>query len=181
MLETIGYADYALKRFFESASKTSWYSNTLFIITADHTAQALSDFYRSDNGQYNIPMLWFRPNDTAFHSDKIFQHIDILPTLLDYLNIAEPCFSFGKSIYTSAERYHIAYNNNYYQLTAGQWLILFNGTNFEVFDLSADPLATKNIEQETLDNLDIQHCKNLLKAIIEQYNNRMIDNKLTIE
>lgn len=181
LLETIGYADYALKRFFESASKTSWYSNTLFIITADHTAQALSDFYRSDNGQYNIPMLWFRPNDTAFYSDKIFQHIDIMPTLLDYLNIAEPCFSFGKSIYTSAERYHIAYNNNYYQLTAGQWLILFNGTNFEVFDLSADPLATKNIEQETLDNLDIQHYKNLLKAIIEQYNNRMIDNKLTIE
>ncbi|MBR6685833.1 MAG: sulfatase-like hydrolase/transferase, partial [Paludibacteraceae bacterium] len=31
MYECIGYTDYALKRFFETASKTDWYKNTLFV------------------------------------------------------------------------------------------------------------------------------------------------------
>ena len=30
--ETIGYTDYALKKFFEAASKTTWFENTIFII-----------------------------------------------------------------------------------------------------------------------------------------------------
>lgn len=35
--ESIGYADYLWRCFFEKAKKESWYNNTLFIITADHT------------------------------------------------------------------------------------------------------------------------------------------------
>ena len=36
--ESIAYADNALKRFFETASKEDWYKITLFVITSDHTS-----------------------------------------------------------------------------------------------------------------------------------------------
>ena len=36
--QSIAYADFSLKRFFETALKMSWFSNTLFVITADHTS-----------------------------------------------------------------------------------------------------------------------------------------------
>ena len=57
ILETIAYADYALKKFFESASNSSWYNNTLFIITADHTSELYSDCYTSVPANHSIPML----------------------------------------------------------------------------------------------------------------------------
>ena len=37
MHECVAYTDFALKRFFNEAKKSSWYENTIFIITADHT------------------------------------------------------------------------------------------------------------------------------------------------
>ena len=44
--KSIGYADYAVKQFFETVKKEPWYKDTLFIITADHA-------YKSD--QKKIP------------------------------------------------------------------------------------------------------------------------------
>ena len=37
--EPVNYTDYALKRFFATASRMKWFDNTLFVITADHTSQ----------------------------------------------------------------------------------------------------------------------------------------------
>src|SRR5690606_14279042 len=36
--EPIGYVDNALRQFFNTASKSEWYKNTLFVIVADHAS-----------------------------------------------------------------------------------------------------------------------------------------------
>ena len=48
--ESIGYVDYALKQFFAAARLQPWYSNTLFIITADHTQKLETPEYANPLG-----------------------------------------------------------------------------------------------------------------------------------
>ena len=178
ILEPVMYVDYALQKFFEKAKQTDWYNNTLFIISADHAAQAMSKEYKTDIGMYKIPMVLYHPHaDTAYHSNQIFQQIDLMPTIIDYLKLYENSLCFGKSIYQAEGGYHIAYRNGYYQLLKNGYLLRFNNEKFEIYEIEKDPLLTNNIA--TNKNIaTIEKLKQQLKAIIQQYNNRLIDNKL---
>ena len=90
------YSDYSLSKFFEYAEKQSWYNNTIFVITADHTVYtARNDVYSS----FHIPLLIFDPSNTQSKIDpKVGTHVDILPTILDLLNIPTIHASMGKSL-----------------------------------------------------------------------------------
>ncbi len=35
--ESMGYTDYSLRKFFETAEKKPWFNKTIFVLTADHT------------------------------------------------------------------------------------------------------------------------------------------------
>lgn len=113
----IRYTDYALQCFFEKASKESWFQHTLFVITADHNYMAGHDpqhYYDQGMGLFSIPILFYHPNPTAplvlnGHYSEITQQIDILPSILDYLNFPRPFFAFGNSIFREGN--HFAYNN----------------------------------------------------------------------
>jgi phosphoglycerol transferase MdoB-like AlkP superfamily enzyme len=85
MLNHVGgvkYTDFAMKKFFEMAEKQPWFSNTVFVIVADHCA--------SSAGKTELPVDKYRiPNDTAGfiqpqHYTKLMSQIDIMPTLLGY-------------------------------------------------------------------------------------------------
>ena len=181
ILETVMYVDYALKKFFEKVAMTDWYSNTLFVITADHTAQAMADEYKTDYGMYKIPMILYHPNaDTAYRTTHIFQHIDLMPTIIDYLKLDEKSLGFGKSIYQTEGGYHLAYRNGYYQLLKDNYLLIFNGEKFEIFDIAKDPMLSNDIANDSAGK-NIEELKQYLKAIIQQYNNRLIENRLIVK
>jgi len=115
----IRYADYALRKFFETASLMPWFSNTLFIITADHTAQPIDKFYQNKVGIYAVPIIYFHHNDSnlAGYDHTITQHIDIMPSVLDYLNYQNEFIAFGNSIFDlPANHFAINYLNGVYQL-----------------------------------------------------------------
>lgn len=90
------YSDFSLSKFFEYAEKQSWYKNTIFIITADHTLYtARNDVFSS----FHIPLLIFDPENAISKIDeKTGTHVDILPTILDLLNIPTIHASMGKSL-----------------------------------------------------------------------------------
>jgi phosphoglycerol transferase MdoB-like AlkP superfamily enzyme len=164
ILETVMYTDYALKLFFERASKTSWYNNTLFVITSDHTAQSLKDSYGNNVGMYKIPMILFKPDaDTSFISNHIFQQIDLVPTIIDYLQLNDKSFGFGKSVYQTEHGYHIAYRNGAYQLLKDNYLLVLTGDKFEVYDVKNDPMLTQNIEAKSKANDTVGKNKKFLK------------------
>ncbi|MBR5643807.1 MAG: LTA synthase family protein [Salinivirgaceae bacterium] len=132
-LESIGYADYALGRFFESASKTDWYNNTLFVLTADHTAQSESEFYQSTVGHYAVPLVFICPSDSNMHGiyTRTAQQIDIMPTILDYVGCDEPFVAFGNSLFdTAAPRYSVSYLNGLYQIIDDERYVVFDGDEF---------------------------------------------------
>lgn len=179
ILEPVMYVDYALQKFFEKAQQTDWYANTLFVITADHAAQAMDKYYKTDCGIYKIPMIFYYPGaDTAYSSNHILQQIDLMPTIIDYLNIAEPSLGFGKSIYQTDGGYHLAYRNGCYQLLKDGYLLRFNLEKFELYNVADDPLLTNDIADQMANDNKILQLKNYIKAVIQQYNNRLISNKL---
>ena len=181
ILEVVAYSDYSLKQFFAAASKADWYQNTIFIITADHTAPPISPKYSTGYNVYKVPMIIFDPSsDTHIVKNRIMQQADIMPTVVDMLGINEKTLSFGKSVINPANpEYHISYGSSAYQLIKDKYYIRYDGTKLEVFDRIADPELKNDLAES--DAKAYQPQLNFLKAIIQQYNNRMIENRLTIK
>jgi len=67
--KSLMYADYSLKKFFETIADMDWFDNTLFILVADHTSISSHPFYGNILGQYLIPLgcfpFWRQFPDTA--------------------------------------------------------------------------------------------------------------------
>ena len=117
-LRSIAYTDYSLAQFFHLVSQSDWYSNTLFVITADHASYSYSARYNSKTGTFAIPILYFCPNDSLLKGafDSVTQQCDIMPTILDYLHYSGKFESIGNSILShSEERFAVMKLQNQYQ------------------------------------------------------------------
>ncbi|MBK7669695.1 MAG: LTA synthase family protein [Sphingobacteriaceae bacterium] len=116
IIETIGYTDYSLKLFFNEAKKEKWFNNTLFVITSDHTAISNDKYYSNPIGQYSIPIVFYKNNELIGTNGKTVQQIDILPTIMDYLNYDKPYYAFGESMFSARNKPIIYFTNPYYYL-----------------------------------------------------------------
>ncbi|HAZ02911.1 MAG TPA: sulfatase [Marinilabiliales bacterium] len=181
-LESIGYADFSLGKFFQLAAKQPWFSNTVFVLCADHTAQADEEFYKSTMGKFAIPIVFYAPTDTALVgiNNTTCQQADIFPSILDYLNYPGPFITFGHSIFdTNAPRGAVSYSNGLYQLIHDNWVINFNGKHL----ISAEQLVDGkliNIDVTAQLPEKVTQTEKLLKAIIQQFNIRLEKNQMTV-
>lgn len=182
MHQVVGYTDYALRRFFETASKTEWYNNTLFVITADHTNQSEYKQFQNSLGRTSVPVIFFDPSgEIKGMQDKIAQQIDIAPTILNYLNYDQPFFAFGTNLLSDSTRHFaISSTSHYYQMAMNDYFIQFDGEKTaRLYNFKKDPLLLENLSDKNLPVMDSLEL--MVKAIIQQYNNRMIDDKLKTE
>lgn len=95
-LTALRYSDYALGKFFEYAKEQPWFDDTIFILTADHTTYTTrNDLY----SVFHVPLLIYAPSFIESQViDKTGSHVDILPTVLDLLNIETTHSSMGRSL-----------------------------------------------------------------------------------
>ena len=180
--ESIGYADFSLKKFFESASHTSWYQNTLFVITGDHTAISEVPFYQTRVGMYSLPIIFYQPADSLVGmNDVTTSQIDILPGILDYLHYDQPYFSFGASMFdTSANHSAVNYLNGTYQIIEGNYALAMDTANIQgLYQFKADTLLTVNL-MDSIPGIRNNMAKKL-KAIVQNYNDALINNKMSAE
>ena len=180
----IRYTDMALGKFFEQASKQSWFKNTIFLLTSDHTNQSDHPEYQTDLGVFNVPMLIYDPSAELVQPgcvDKVAQQIDFLPTVLSLLGYPHPYVAFGKDVLnTPAEQtWAVNYLNGVYQLVQGGYVLQFDGTSTTGFYALDDRLMQHNLVG-TLPAQQ-QSMERLLKAIIQQYMQCMTQDKLTIK
>lgn len=179
----VQYTDHSLKKFFEFASRQEWYNNTLFVITADHSTTAWSEKYNSQAGAFAIPILYFDPSNSSLTGEyqQVTQQTDILPSILDYIHYPAPFIAFGNSIFdTSAPHFAFNFLNEHYQvIDNSKQMSLSNGDHLtDVYDIStswvlSDNKIGRNAGSDSL----------LLKfhqSLIQQYNYRVIHNKLTV-
>ena len=181
--ESIGYADYALKRFFQTASKMEWFKNTLFVFTADHTTEAYHDIYKSKSQLYSVPIIFFKPDSVLKKiSNKTAQHTDIMPTILVLLNFDKDYLAFGHSLLDTSDSYFsVNYCDGIYQIIYGKYLLTFNGKeSLALYNIEKDKFLQNNIINST-DILLKNEIENLLKAYIQSYQYRMVNNKFTID
>jgi phosphoglycerol transferase MdoB-like AlkP superfamily enzyme len=176
IIESIGYTDYSLRLFFNECKKQAWFSNTLFVITADHTASSVNRFYSNLVGQYSIPMFVFKNNELIGKSGKTVQQIDILPTVLDILNFDKPFYAFGKSMFSDDSAPAIYFSNpNFFIVDDSMVYISSNYKFTEAYNFKNDSSLTKSIlgrNKKSERELTIYS-----NAFIQKYVNDIIENK----
>jgi len=178
--EVIGYTDYAVERFFETARQQPWFTNTLFIITADHTQKLETPEYANTLGQYRVPLLVFHPQRKFpdVNAARITQQVDILPSILDYLGIKpDRRLLFGKSIFRPGDGRAFLNVNGHYWLVRDQRAFEFipEGPGGNLFDLAKDP----QLKSPLLDDSDARRdLERESEALLQYFNNGLIDNNL---
>src|SRR5690606_40302784 len=85
---------------------------------------------KNNVGKFRIPILFYVPNDVSMVGvdEKNFQQIDILPSLVDYLQLNTELISYGKS-YKSEQDFVVNYLDNIYNLEMGDFYLAFDGNN----------------------------------------------------
>lgn len=179
--ESIAYSDYALKKFFETAKKQKWYNNTLFVISSDHTsAGGDKETDQTNIGKFRIPILFFDPSNPELVgvNEKNFQQIDIMPSILDYLNIKTDMISFGKS-YKSKDNFVVYYlQGTYHYIKDDYYLAFANNQTIGLYNWKKDLLLEDNLINK--DKPKVKEYEKFIKAYIQSFNERIIYNKLAI-
>ena len=108
-LNRLYYADYALGEFMKQAKVEPWFNNTVFIMCSDHQAYGIG----GQSGEYEktkvdktfkIPMIIYGPSLFKPEiNNKLGSQFDIIPTIIDILNIENPYSSMGKSLFSETE------------------------------------------------------------------------------
>lgn len=180
--KSIAYTDYSLKLFFEEAKKHDWFEKTLFVFVADHTPASKSAYYGQRLGMYQIPILFYTPGGIVPPTidSRIFQQIDIYPTILDLLNKNESIYTFGQSAFSNQYTpFAITYLEGTYQLFKDDFLFTYtNEKTKQLFNFSVD-LRLENDLIKKQGDIAKNH-ERFLKAIIQRFNNDLRQNKTHI-
>ncbi|MDF2438488.1 MAG: sulfatase [Bacteroidota bacterium] len=177
--KTIRYTDNALRRFFETASKMSWFKNTLFVLAADHTGISHDPFYTTRLGNFAIPIIYYLPGSGLKGLDStVTQQIDIMPSVLDYLNYNKPYFGFGNSVFDKhAKHYWLGFSYECYQMYEGEYVSQFaDNRKTNLYHFSTDSLCDHdiNLSEPVITN----YMENKTKAILQSYEQSIINNKM---
>ncbi|MCJ7447235.1 MAG: sulfatase-like hydrolase/transferase [Bacteroidales bacterium] len=181
IVEVIGYTDYALREFFRGISSAPWFQNTLFVITADHTNESIHKEFQNDYGSYCIPVIFYKPgSDLNGIRKRIAQQIDIMPTILSYLNYDEEYIAFGNNLLDDSYE-SFAFNTNgstYHLYMKDHILIMIDNKPVGLFNFKTDKFLESNLMEKEPDLLQLMTEK--LKAVIQSYNSRLIDNNMVV-
>lgn len=176
----IRYTDYSLRKFFDTARKMPWFKNTLFVITADHAVDSdIKEYYTSVN-YFAIPLIFYKPDGSLKgEDDQLAQQIDILPTVLSYLNYPNPYLAFGNNLFDkNSKRFVINYIQDSYQFLSGDYAFYLTDDKLTaIYNRKEDPQLKKNL----IGQVNFEAEQQLQKAIVQQFNNRMADNRLVVE
>lgn len=163
---SLAYADFALSQFFEEAKTSDWFSNTLFVLSADHSAELPGTADSSNLVYFEIPIAFYAPGDSLIKHlphRKNIQQSDIFPSIANYLHLPNAFIAFGNSVFdTTAPDFSLYYLNEMYHVVQNNQLATeFDGTDFYSPEEKQNSALYKQV-----------------KAFIQTYNNRMINNQL---
>ena len=179
--KTVYYTDCALRDFFQTASQMPWFDNTLFVITTDFSnSEHFQPEYSNIWGMYAIPIAFYWPQRLEpQHCDEIAQQIDLGPSILSAMEVNDTMFCFGRNLFCdSTAQAFISYFNMIYQYCDGTYLVQSDGQQpYGIYKPHLDPMLDENL-------FGLLQCPDIFEKLhryLEEYNNRMIDNKLKLD
>ncbi|GAC1427393.1 MAG: hypothetical protein NVSMB7_04240 [Chitinophagaceae bacterium] len=184
---SMSYLDYSLRLFFDVIKNEPWYSNTLFVFSADHNIfwhlKEKATLYKS----FRIPLFLYLPGQRIHKEiNKPVQQLDIVPSILDLLHYNHPFMSFGKSVFdTLSPGIAVSHFDDLYQAIDSSYLYGYNEKTEKpayLYHFRSDTA----LEEDLLikGRLPDQHAIKLeehLKALMQYFNYGMIKNKLYIK
>lgn len=152
--QSVHYTDNALRSFFAQAKTQTWFSNTLFVLVADHSHNSRKNFDLVNKEYHRIPMLFYgnviKPEWCGKAVSDAFCQLDITPTLLKQLGLSAENYPWGKNMFNPHSP-HFAYYCYYYgagMVTDSVYVSLHRELN--------DPIDTKGKTPEEINKLTEQ-------------------------
>ena len=113
-LNNLKYLDSQIEEFIESSKKESWFKNTIFIITADHTIGKGIGIAKDRLNHFRIPLIIYAPH---IFKPQIIERVgtqaDIFPTIIDILNLENSFSTLSNSLFDNrSERFGILREGN---------------------------------------------------------------------
>lgn len=102
-INSVYYADGCIHDFIESAKKTSWYKNTLFVFVSDHSHNSPKNWAFNQPEYRKIPMLFYgeviKPEFRGYKYEQVASQTDLAATLLHQLDKDAGKFMYSKNLF----------------------------------------------------------------------------------
>jgi len=143
-LNALYYCDWALGEFFAQARTSAYFDNTLFILVADHPE---GQHERSTWDRLRIPCLFLFPAKIRPDIDtRVGTQLDILPTIIDFLDLDCTHASLGVSLFGKGERTALISYGNVFGLFKDRYVLLHTlASRIGVYDYAWDPLFQSDV------------------------------------
>lgn len=161
------YTDDTLSELFDQLAEIGFLEGALVVVTADHGEELGEHGGLLHRGLLyeeliKVPLIVAGPGIPAKREPALVSTVDIVPSLLDYLDLASPDFLEGSSFLADPgpRRAVVAqYSNSRYAIRTREWKLIRNEAagSFELYDLAKDPRERKNLADarpEVRDRLD---------------------------
>jgi len=154
------YTDDCLKEFFQAAKKEQWFSNTIFIITGDHTPVHLDNSAYSIDDYYSVPIAVV---NSSFQREPPKEHINIVPWLIECLGWKANWYGYGNDLHGD----YIRYLNGVYHVWNPRYHLQFN-----------ERLGSWKLSSSRMGNsIEIEHSKKRFLAILQRFRRDLRFNK----
>ncbi len=165
--ESIGYTDFALKMFFKTIEKESWFKNTYFIITADHTQKLETRKFSNLVGRYRVPLIILGPDLESGVKAKVTHHSDIPKTILDLLDLEGDLAATSVSTFVDdrGAALNFADGSTYFMVSEDRVFTLEKENHYDWDTGVITPIGRNNDP--------------LLKAYLQYFQNGLINNNLS--
>lgn len=164
---TVHYTDKCLTEYLQKARTKPWFSNTLFIITADHAHSYPYERAANEVERHQVPFLIYGDVlNKAYRGkscNKVGSQTDFPAILLDQLRISLKQFSFSKNLMnTSSPEFAFYTFDNGFGMVTPQQAIVFDHNLHEV-------VYRKNNQPAAVDRKITDQGKALLQLTFEDY------------
>jgi arylsulfatase A-like enzyme len=152
-LNSLHYADSTLGLLVDGLESRGLMDGTVLVMVTDH-----GEAFRQHRGNYNHPLFIYEENvrvpallygPSAIPAQgayaSITRHVDILPSILDLIGVADPGDREGESIFSPSREkmavFHTSWTDEYIGARDGEWKFIKRRGDGreELYDLSSDP------------------------------------------
>jgi phosphoglycerol transferase MdoB-like AlkP superfamily enzyme len=174
----VKYTDFALGKFIEEAKTKPWFSNTIFVIVADHCASSAGK-WEINIEKHHIPAIIYNLDHRKESINKLCSQIDLMPTLFGYLNWDFETELYGKEINKMKPSDERALIGNYRTLG-----LLKNNVLTEINDKKQIIQFHWDSQSKTMTEQNSNHddtLKNLTIAYYQTASERFSNGKMKVE
>lgn len=175
-------ADHYVGELLERLRQSGLYENTIVIVTADHGESFLDHGNLEHGGSLyqeliHVPLIIRLPGVRGSQEvDELVESIDLAPTILEAAGITSRAVMSGRSFYqplTTGQPIPAEVGmselpaRKMYAVRSGDWKLIESPAKTELYDLSRDPLETRDLAPERPDQ--VSHLKRELQDLLRKH------------